>query len=61
MIFAPPTQMHLRNLIYTYLLWKNAEQVDNFAAFRASVANKNLKELRKQLLDGRFANLPKGC
>lgn len=59
MIFAPPTQMHLRNLIYTMIAWRDAEPLDGHLAKRQSVAVKTLKALKEAITAGQFNNLPK--
>ncbi len=64
--FAPPTKMHLRNLITTYQQWiataqKQIEEGVEFPDFSQSKAGKRLIfELRKQIRNGDFKNLPEG-
>jgi hypothetical protein len=64
--FAPPTQMHLRNLILTYQSWINAEENKPPEGLSSPVHEKVklgkwlIFELRTQMREGKFKQLPEG-
>lgn len=65
-IFAPPSQMHLRNLILTYQSWINVEDnippegLSSLAHEKVKLGKRLIFELRTQMRDGKFKQLPKG-
>lgn len=64
--FAPPTKMHLRNLIVTYQQWisaeeeKYAQKPDAPTFAKIKTAKRLIAELRNAKRKGEFDKLPEG-